>query len=56
MPRCGIARSYGSSISLFSEETKSYFSPREGNGYPLQYSGLKNSMDCIVQRAAKSRT
>ena len=22
--------------------------PREGNGYPLQYSGLENSMDCIV--------
>ena len=21
--------------------------PREGKGYPLQYSGLKNSMDCI---------
>ena len=24
-------------------------SPGEGNGYPLQYSGLENSMDCIVQ-------
>ena len=23
-------------------------SPREGKGYPLQYSGLENSMDCIV--------
>ena len=23
-------------------------SPREGNGYPLQYSGLENSKDCIV--------
>ena len=23
-------------------------SPGEGNGYPLQYSGLENSMDCIV--------
>ena len=22
-------------------------SPREGNSYPLQYSGLENSMDCI---------
>ena len=22
--------------------------PREGKGYPLQYSGLENSMDCIV--------
>ena len=23
-------------------------SPGEANGYPLQYSGLENSMDCIV--------
>ena len=23
-------------------------SPREGKDYPLQYSGLKNSMSCIV--------
>ena len=31
-------------------------SPGEGNGYPLQYSGLENSMDCIVHGIAKSRT
>ena len=31
-------------------------SPREGKGYPLQYSGLENSMDCIVHAVAKSRT
>ena len=24
-------------------------SPREENGYPLQYSGLENSMDCIAE-------
>ena len=29
-------------------------SPEEGNGYPLQYSCLKNSMDCIVHGVAKS--
>ena len=28
-------------------------SPREGKGYPLQYSGLENSMDCIVHGVAK---
>ena len=28
----------------------------EGNGYSLQYSGLENSMDCIVHGVAKSRT
>ena len=31
-------------------------SPGEGNGYPLQYSGLENSTDCIVHAVAKSRT
>ena len=31
-------------------------SPGEGNGYPLQYSGLENSMDCIVHVVAKSWT
>ena len=29
-------------------------SPGEGNGYPLQYSGLENSMDFIVHGVAKS--
>ena len=28
----------------------------EGKGYPLQYSGLENSMNCIAHRVAKSRT
>ena len=31
-------------------------SPEEGKGYPLQYSGLENSMDCIVHGVAKSWT
>ena len=30
--------------------------PGEGKGYPLQYSGLKNSMACIVYGVTKSRT
>ena len=29
-------------------------SPGEGNSYPLQYSGLENSMDCIVQGVSES--
>ena len=29
--------------------------PGEGNGYPLQYPGLENSMDCIVDGVAKNR-
>ena len=28
-------------------------SPGEGKGYPLQYSGLENSMDCTVPGIAK---
>ena len=31
-------------------------SPGGGEGYPLQYSGLENSMDCIVHGVTKSRT
>ena len=31
-------------------------SPGEGKGYPLRYSGLENSMDCIVHGSSKSQT
>ena len=31
-------------------------SPGEGKGYPLQYSGQENYMDCIVHGVAKSWT
>ena len=31
-------------------------SPREGNSYPLLYSGLENSIDCVVHGVAKSQT
>ena len=31
-------------------------SPGEGKGYPLQYSGLENSMDCIVHGVTNSQT
>ena len=30
-------------------------SPGEGIGYPFQYSGLENSMDCIVPGVTKSQ-
>ena len=32
------------------------WSPGEGKGYPLQYSGLENSIDCTVHRVTKNRT
>ena len=31
-------------------------SPGEGKGYPLWYSGLENSMDCVVHEVSKSWT
>ena len=31
-------------------------SPGEGSGYQLQYSGLENSMDCVVQEVTRSQT
>ena len=31
-------------------------SPGKWNSYPLQYSGLENSMECIVHGVAKIRT
>ena len=31
-------------------------SPGDGKGYPLQYSGLENSIDCIIHGVAKSWT
>ena len=31
-------------------------SPGEGKGFPVQCSGLENSMDCIVHGVAKSQT
>ena len=31
-------------------------SPGEGKGYPLQYSGLENSMEYTVSGVTKSRT
>ena len=30
--------------------------PGEGKGYPLQYSGLENSLNCIVHGVAESNT
>ena len=31
-------------------------SPGEGKGYPFQYSGLDNSIDCVVHGVTKSWT
>ena len=31
-------------------------SPGEGKGYPLQYSGLESSIECLVHEVTKSQT
>ena len=31
-------------------------SPGEGKGYPFQYPGLENSIDCVVRGVTKSQT
>ena len=47
-----------SKLSLSQHKLSVCFSlfPREGKGYQLQYSGLENSMDCIVHGVSKSQT
>ena len=30
--------------------------PKEGKGYPPQYSGLENSLDCMIRGVAESQT
>ena len=54
---CGSAgKESGCNVGELSSISKLGRSPGEGKGYPLQYSGLENSLDCIVHGAAKSRT
>ena len=42
-------------LQLYSQQSKTGNSPGpgEGKGYPLQHSGLENSMDCIVHGGHK---
>ena len=48
---------YEVSVFLVTKEDWSLkLSPGEGKGYLLQYSGLENSVDCIVHGVAKSQT
>ena len=54
---CGSA---GKESACSAEDLGSVFglgrSPGEGKGYPLQYSGLENSMDYVVHGVTKSQT
>ena len=50
----GVRGSAGKESTCNAEDLGS--TPGEGKGYPLQYSGLENSMDRIVHGVAKSDT
>ena len=54
---CGLA---GKESSCIAEDLVSIpglgRSPGEAEGYSLQYSGLENSMDCIIHGVEKSQT
>ena len=53
LPACNVGRyEFAGDLSLTPGLGRS---PGEGNSYPLQYSGLENSMDFIVHRVAKSQ-
>ena len=54
---CGSAgKEFTGNVEYLGSITGLGRSPGEGKGYPLQYSGLENSMDCIVHGVAKSQT
>ena len=48
--------SAGKESACNAEDLQCGRSPGEGKGYPLEYSGLENSMDYIVHGVTKSRT
>ena len=52
---CGSAgKEYACNASDLDSIPRLGRSPGEGKGYPLQYSGLENSMDCIAYGVAES--
>ena len=59
-PSCALDSSVGKESTCNSGDPSSIpglgRSAGEGKGYPLQYSGLENSMGCIVHGVIKSQT
>ena len=56
-PPCGSAgKEFASNVGDLGSIPGLGRSPGEGKGYPLQYSGLENFMDCKVQGVTKSWT
>ena len=55
-PRSSVGKESACNVGDLGSIPRLGRSPGEGKGYPLQYSGLENSMDCIVHGVAKSGT
>ena len=55
-PRSSVGKKSTSSAGDPGSIPGSGRSTGEGIGYPLQYSGLENSIDCIVPGVTKSQT
>ena len=55
-PRSSFGKASASNAGDLGSIPGSGKSPGEGKGYPLQHSGLENSMDCIVHGVTKSQT
>ena len=53
---CGFVHFPNNRAFLVAQLVKNPPAIQETPGYPLQYSGLENSMDCIVHGVAKSWT
>ena len=56
LPCCSAGKESACSVGDLGSISGLGRSPGEGRGYPLQYSGLENSMDCLVHGVAKSQT
>ena len=56
LPHSSVGKESTCSVGDLGSITGLWRSPGEGKGYPLQYSGLENSMDCIVHGVTKSQT
>ena len=54
-PDCSVGKESACNVRDLGSTPGSGRSPGEGKGYPIQYSGLENSMDYIVHGVAKSQ-
>ena len=56
LPDISVGKESASNVGDLGSIPRLGRSPGEGKGYPLQCSGLENSMDCTVHRVTKTQT